>query len=79
MRKAKKVRAQAIQADRDAVEEVESRRAGRIQDDVEQEPLMDDEMTASQAGIAPGQTRAYAHRDIKPGMSRSIERTCTLS
>lgn len=35
--------------------------------DVENEPLMEDELTASQNGIAPGQLRAYAHRDIKPG------------
>lgn len=37
------------------------------EDHVEFEPLMDGEVLASQEGVAPGQTRAYAHRDIKPG------------
>ncbi|KAI9682869.1 MAG: hypothetical protein M1829_006303 [Trizodia sp. TS-e1964] len=37
------------------------------EDEVEQEPLMDDEVTISQEGVAPGGLRAYAHRDIKPG------------
>lgn len=41
--------------------------------DVENEPLMEDELTASQNGIAPGQLRAYAHRDIKPGEEHSID------
>lgn len=36
-------------------------------DAVEQEPLMDDEVTRSQEGVAEGERRAYAHRDIKPG------------
>ncbi|KAI9723207.1 MAG: hypothetical protein M1828_004310 [Chrysothrix sp. TS-e1954] len=42
---------------------------GREEDDGEEEeaPLMDDEITTSQVGVAPGQVRAYAHRDIKPG------------
>jgi len=70
IKKAKGVRAQAVQADREAAEEVDSHRHRRAQSDVEQEPLMDDEVTASQNGVAPGQIRAYAHRDIKPGMSR---------
>merc|ERR1711964_155356 len=30
-------------------------------------PLMEDEVTQSQEGMAPGEVRAYAHRDIKPG------------
>lgn len=62
--KARKIRAQAVRAVREAEQEVAG---GRDQNDVEQEPLMDDEVTASQDGVAPGQTRAYAHRDIKPG------------
>lgn len=33
----------------------------------QQEPLMEGEVTMSQEGVEPGQTRAYAHRDIKPG------------
>jgi len=28
---------------------------------------MDGEVIMSQDGVAPGETRAYAHRDIKPG------------
>jgi serine/threonine kinase 16 len=32
-----------------------------------EEPLMQDEVTRAQEGKAPGDTRAYAHRDIKPG------------
>jgi len=71
IKKAKGVRAQAVQADREAAEDTESRRNRRGQSDVEQEPLMDDEVTASQDGVAPGQIRAYAHRDLKPGMSWS--------
>ena len=71
--KAKKVRADAARADQEAEEEVESRRGrqrGRETDDdsEQQEPLMDGEVTMSQEGIAPGGARAYAHRDIKPGM-----------
>jgi len=71
---AKSVRMQAVNADMDAAEEVEEeahraeRRKRRNNDmDTEQEPLMDDDVTASQVGVAPGQIRAYAHRDIKPG------------
>ncbi|EOD50465.1 serine threonine protein [Neofusicoccum parvum] len=53
-------------------EEAGSRRQqkSRMADDDEDEaaePLMDDEVTASQDGVAPGEQRAYAHRDIKPG------------
>lgn len=33
----------------------------------QEEPLMPDEVTRAQEGKAPGETRAYAHRDIKPG------------
>lgn len=33
----------------------------------QQEPLMEGEVTLSQEGVEPGQIRAYAHRDIKPG------------
>jgi serine/threonine kinase 16 len=31
------------------------------------EPLMDNEVTLAQDSVGPGQSRAYAHRDIKPG------------
>ncbi|KAF2806711.1 kinase-like protein [Mytilinidion resinicola] len=72
--KAKRVRQEAARADADAAEEVEmsaSRRRGangnQDQEEMEAEPLMEDEVTISQEGIAPGGERAYAHRDIKPG------------
>lgn len=58
--KARRVRAEAAHADRDAQEE-----AG--DDDTEAEPLIEDEITRAQEGVADGAIRAYAHRDIKPG------------
>ncbi len=70
---AKRVRAEAAQADEEAAEEVQrqkgrrNRSRDRDEEDIEQEPLMDGEVTRSQEGVAPGETRAYAHRDIKPG------------
>lgn len=45
-----------------------SRRANGLVGDTEAEqPLMEDEVTRSQAGVQRGEIRAYAHRDIKPG------------
>lgn len=73
-REAKGVRKEGEQADKDAVRKV--RRAKRKaavadvehdEEDVEQEPLMNGEVTRSQEGVEEGQVRAYAHRDIKPG------------
>ncbi|KAF2146445.1 uncharacterized protein K452DRAFT_241199 [Aplosporella prunicola CBS 121167] len=68
---AARVRKEAARADQDAAAEAGSRRGkgkNRAEDDEEAaEPLMDDEVTASQEGVAPGELRAYAHRDIKPG------------
>jgi serine/threonine kinase 16 len=69
---AKRIRGEAAQADHEAEEEVEQRRGrqkGREvdHDSEQQEPLMDGEITVSQEGVAPGEIRAYAHRDIKPG------------
>jgi serine/threonine kinase 16 len=69
---AKRIRGEAAQADQEAEDEVEQRR-GRQRgreldpDSEQQEPLMDGEVTMSQEGVAPGEIRAYAHRDIKPG------------
>lgn len=65
--KAKRVRDQADAADRDAAQA-----SGHGDDDEAEEPLMESgggEITRSQDGHAAGQERAYAHRDIKPGMS----------
>jgi serine/threonine kinase 16 len=59
------VREEAIRADREAAQAAPAR--GDEDDEVEQ-PLMEGEITRSQDGVAPGQERAYAHRDIKPGM-----------
>ena len=67
--KAKKVRGQAAKADAEAA--AAARRGGDDSDDeVENQPLMDDEVTQSQEGVQVGQIRAYAHRDIKPGMHK---------
>ncbi len=74
--KAKRIRGQAARADHEVEEEVEQRR-GRQKgreldpDSEQQEPFMDSEVALSQEGVAPGEIRAYAHRDIKPGKSRS--------
>jgi serine/threonine kinase 16 len=43
------------------------RREAAAEDEEQQEPLMEGEVTMSQEGVAPGDIRAYAHRDIKPG------------
>lgn len=72
-RKAKKVRQEAAEADREAEEEViqaNTRRKRRdVEDggDTEQEPLMEGEVMIAQEGVAEGEIRSYAHRDIKPG------------
>ena len=75
-RKAKKVRQEAAEADREAEEEVvqantRRKRSQQMSDgDVEQEPLMEGEATkvmAAQEGVAEGEIRSYTHRDIKPG------------
>ncbi len=71
---AKRVRGEAAQAE--AEEEIEHRRGRQKEREVDhdseqQEPLMDGEVAVSQEGVAPGEIRAYAHRDIKPGESMS--------
>jgi serine/threonine kinase 16 len=72
-KKARRTRAEAAMADEEAEDEVDrrARQRGREQDpeSEQQEPLMDGEVTRSQEGVAPGEIRAYAHRDIKPGKS----------
>ena len=71
-KKARGVREEAAEADEDAARQVGRRRKSkerdRDQEDVEQEPLMEGEVTRSQEGVGEGEIRAYAHRDIKPGM-----------
>lgn len=58
--KATRVREQGARADRQA-------QADADQEELEAEPLMEDEVTIAQQGVAEGDVRAYAHRDIKPG------------
>ncbi|KAK4499670.1 hypothetical protein PRZ48_010188 [Zasmidium cellare] len=71
-RKAKKVRQEAAQADAAAEEAAVQanqgrRRKDREDGDTEHEPLMESEVMAAQEGVAEGEMRSYAHRDIKPG------------
>ena len=74
-RKARGVRQEAAEADEDAARKAHSRKGlrsksrERDQEDIEQEPLMEGEVTRSQEGMAEGEVRAYAHRDVKPGRS----------
>ena len=71
-KKAKGVRQEAAEADQDAAEKHKHRRRrehpDRDPEDTEQEPLMEGEVTMAQEGVGEGEVRAYAHRDIKPGM-----------
>jgi serine/threonine kinase 16 len=69
-RQAKGVRREGEQADEELARKVgkpKRRNTHGVDDDVEQEPLMDDEVTRSQEGVGEGEFRPYAHRDIKPG------------
>lgn len=71
-KKAKGVRQEAAEADQDAARKNKQRQRRREsevnQEEVEQQPLMEGEVTRSQEGLGEGEPRAYAHRDIKPGM-----------
>ncbi|OJJ63156.1 hypothetical protein ASPSYDRAFT_28759 [Aspergillus sydowii CBS 593.65] len=70
-RKAKAVRREGEEADADTGMRMgkAKRRASQHggEEDSENEPLMDDEVTQSQEGVEDGNLRPYAHRDIKPG------------
>lgn len=69
-RRAKAVRNEGEAADTELAMEMgkQKQRASRHGDeDSENEPLMDDEVTRSQEGVDEGAVRPYAHRDIKPG------------
>ena len=81
-KKAKGVRQEAAEADQDAAERHKQRRRrenpDRDPEDTEQEPLMEGEVTMAQEGVGEGELRAYAHRDIKPGML-ILRRTHTFS
>jgi serine/threonine kinase 16 len=70
-RRAKAVRREGEEADAQLSMQMgkPKRRASQRVDeeDSENEPLMDDEVTISQEGVQEGELRPYAHRDIKPG------------
>jgi serine/threonine kinase 16 len=69
-RKAKAVRREGEEADADiTMRMAKPKRRATLDadDDSENEPLMDDEVTRSQEGVQDGDLRPYAHRDIKPG------------
>lgn len=69
-RKAKAVRREGEEADAERSMQMKPKRRAshRVDDeDEENEPLMDDEVTRSQEGVQEGDLRPYAHRDIKPG------------
>ena len=70
-RKAKAVRREGEEADAELSMRMEApkRRASQKVDEEEEEnePLMDDEVTRSQEGVQDGDLRPYAHRDVKPG------------
>ena len=70
-KKAQGVRQEAAEADQDAVRKNKQRtrrqNTNQDEEDTEQEPLMDGEVTRSQEGVEEGEIRAYAHRDVKPG------------
>ena len=71
---AKRIRGEAAREDQDAEEQHRGRQKGREMDpdSEQQEPLMEGEVAMSQDGVAPGEIRAYAHRDIKPGKPRLV-------
>jgi serine/threonine kinase 16 len=67
-----RARAEAAEAEADAAEAAAGRRRRDKSrenegEDVEQEPLMEGEITRSHEGVPTGEQRAFAHRDIKPG------------
>ena len=70
--KARRVRDEAESADRQA-----AREAGADEDEAAEGLLeAEGEITRSQDGVAPGQVRAYAHRDIKPGLFHPFKVLC---
>lgn len=75
-RKAKNVRREGEEADAERSMQMKpKRRASQMHgdEDEENEPLMEDEVTRSQEGVQDGALRPYAHRDIKPGRFRSFD------
>lgn len=78
--KARMVREEAADADRDAAmragKSQKRKRREMVAERAEQEageedlPLMAGEVTQAQEGVGEGELRAYAHRDIKPGTTQ---------
>jgi serine/threonine kinase 16 len=69
-RKARAVRQTAEQADQEAAEEArQAAGASQLHDDDAHAPLITNggDVLGPQEGVASGEIRAYAHRDIKPG------------
>lgn len=79
IKRAKKVRQEAIIADAEAAEEVaaetdpsarrrrDKMRAEAPAEENEEDPLMEGELEMGPGNVDPSEVRAYAHRDIKPG------------
>lgn len=69
-KRGKRSRRTAAEESEDTAARMGGRRTGknRNDDDTEQEPLMDGELSRNQEGVDEGDFRPYAHRDIKPGI-----------
>lgn len=67
-KKARELRREAAEADIEARQQRIGGKDDALDEEDMREPLMDDEVTQSQDGVAVGGVRAYAHRDIKPGL-----------
>ena len=81
LRKAREVRQEDGDNDEDAIKVAKGLRGRDKQDqeDIENQPLMEDEIVRSQEGAQDGVLRAYAHRDIKPGMRQLQQASRTRS
>jgi serine/threonine kinase 16 len=80
LERAKNVKREAEREDDEAAQQAGGRAGKRKpgnrhpdDEDIEEEPLMAGEVTMSQEGIEPGEERAYAHRDVKPGKINVFE------
>ncbi len=82
-KQARRVREKGEREDKDAARQAKRGKRKEVEtdeDDMEQqEPLMDGEVTRSQEGVEDGAIRAYAHRDVKPGLSSSSSSCLRLS
>lgn len=80
-RKAKAVRREGAEADADTAMRMpkpKRRTSQNVDEEEENEPLMDDEVTISQEGVQDGDLRPYAHRDIKPGTAAAAPIVATM-